>query len=338
MMRNIYLFVLIASLSVSINAQKVLMLIHEDSLYNNGKQVYEGLLSAGLKVDTVSILEAGTKTLTDYNLVLISEAATSDNVDANFTAYAEIPTVSLKSYSLRKTNIVWLEDGISFRAADDQLELEANATPEIIAENTEIEILQDHAIFTNIGAKGDTFSFAVDNFNSDLVFGHFQAMDFTKALVDDIKNNAIELGSSTKAQALGWDFTTVLAAIDSNTTTKRCVVFGIHSQYLLSEMGLRVITNSAYWAMGLEPPVSVEKVPASQKFNIFPNPMNDQLNLNQATAINLVEVIDITGKVVASVANEGAYSIQINTSKLNTGIYMIRVSTFDGIYTDKLIK
>lgn len=343
-MRKIYLFVLMAFLSVSMNAEKVLMLVSKTGTMNNDKQIFEYLVDKGLDVDTVWIGETAGQTLSDYDVVFLSETPGSGDCDANFTAYDEIPVVCFKTYALRKSNITWLKpaadtDPALFEASSASSQLNSNVDAATVEANSEVEILVDHEIFTGIGAKGDVFSFASDNVagKSD---GHFQAFDLAGSPNADIAGATVELGASTKvADIADWTsgLTTTLALIEENSTSKNCVVIGYHSEWLLSDAGLTFMYNSTLWAAGT-PIVSVNDIIASKRFSIYPNPMKNQLYINDAASINLVEVIDITGKVVASVANENASNLSINTSDLNAGIYMIRVNAVDGTYTDKLIK
>ena len=62
-------------------------------------------------------------------------------------------------------------------------------------------------------------------------------------------------------------------------------------------------------------------------FDIYPNPTNDILTINAEFPIDKVEVVDIHGKTLLT-EREGKKSI--NTSKLEPGVYIIRI-TSDGV-------
>jgi len=77
----------------------------------------------------------------------------------------------------------------------------------------------------------------------------------------------------------------------------------------------------------------------SSKFAVYPNPVNDIINFsNQDNAIvSTVTMTDLNGRVVKSVkvnATEG----QISVSDLATGMYIMKISTDQGIATKKIIK
>lgn len=72
-------------------------------------------------------------------------------------------------------------------------------------------------------------------------------------------------------------------------------------------------------------------------FSVYPNPVQDVLNIKSAAAVNEVVVYDILGKVVLQ-SHPDAISPSINMSGLNAGAYMVKV-TIDGVSkTTKVIK
>ena len=75
---------------------------------------------------------------------------------------------------------------------------------------------------------------------------------------------------------------------------------------------------------------------------VFPNPANDVVNV-QCTMNNVqlegIEVIDVYGKVVRTIAGTDNYSpIRINVSGLASGMYFVRVTTDEGVVTKTFIK
>jgi hypothetical protein len=70
------------------------------------------------------------------------------------------------------------------------------------------------------------------------------------------------------------------------------------------------------------------------KVAMYPNPVNDILNIDIENEIKSVEIYNIQGQRVIQ-----SNSKQIETSSLNSGIYMVRIEdTNGGIATQKLIK
>ena len=66
---------------------------------------------------------------------------------------------------------------------------------------------------------------------------------------------------------------------------------------------------------------------------IFPNPANDYVNLGLDGKGYSTTVVDMTGKVVMQSEDQQV----LNTSKLKTGVYMVKVTTQSESTTKKLI-
>lgn len=70
------------------------------------------------------------------------------------------------------------------------------------------------------------------------------------------------------------------------------------------------------------------------KVTLYPNPVNDILNIDVENEIKLVEIYNIQGKKVIQSSNK-----LIETNSLNSGIYMVRIEDVNGaVATQKLIK
>lgn len=75
----------------------------------------------------------------------------------------------------------------------------------------------------------------------------------------------------------------------------------------------------------------------ANNFNIYPNPSSDVVTLssNNSTAINAVEMTDINGRVVKSLAaNTTSFSVR----DLSSGVYFIKVTTAEGVGTTKFVR
>jgi len=75
----------------------------------------------------------------------------------------------------------------------------------------------------------------------------------------------------------------------------------------------------------------------STKLNFYPNPVKNVLTINNEIEVNNVTIYDLAGK---SVLNQKADSknLSLDISKLEKGIYMMRVATKNGAKTVKIIK
>ena len=66
---------------------------------------------------------------------------------------------------------------------------------------------------------------------------------------------------------------------------------------------------------------------------VYPNPTSDNLNFksnNPATAISGIELIDITGRTVFTKSNISNSNVEINTTELNSGIYLGKITLENG--------
>ncbi|MES2381053.1 MAG: T9SS type A sorting domain-containing protein [Bacteroidota bacterium] len=75
---------------------------------------------------------------------------------------------------------------------------------------------------------------------------------------------------------------------------------------------------------------------------LSPNPVNDKLNIvTNANTTQFIEILDINGKVYVSQEINAAASVngvEINTSFLNRGIYLVKLTNQNEVYTKKIIK
>ncbi|MBL7934784.1 MAG: T9SS type A sorting domain-containing protein [Bacteroidia bacterium] len=81
-----------------------------------------------------------------------------------------------------------------------------------------------------------------------------------------------------------------------------------------------------------------EKNALSNAISVYPNPFNDQININNEANINLdVTILDVTGKIVSS-EKSNSNSITINTSELTQGVYIINVKSNELSANYKVVK
>ncbi|RWX00332.1 T9SS type A sorting domain-containing protein [Flavobacterium cerinum] len=69
-------------------------------------------------------------------------------------------------------------------------------------------------------------------------------------------------------------------------------------------------------------------------FTVYPNPVASFLNIKSDDAVQKSEVLNITGQTVLTVLNSNS----IDLSNINTGIYLVKVYTENGMATQKIIK
>lgn len=79
-----------------------------------------------------------------------------------------------------------------------------------------------------------------------------------------------------------------------------------------------------------------QKSPFSYK--MYPNPANISLNLSNISEVNKIEVYDVTGKLIRTIATEGVENVTIDVTDLNTGVYILNATNKNGVQTTKFVK
>jgi hypothetical protein len=77
----------------------------------------------------------------------------------------------------------------------------------------------------------------------------------------------------------------------------------------------------------------------SSEFGIYPNPVKNVINFNSSVnaLVSTIELTDLNGRTVKTVkvnATEG----QISVSDLATGMYMMKITTDQGVAVKKIVK
>ena len=71
---------------------------------------------------------------------------------------------------------------------------------------------------------------------------------------------------------------------------------------------------------------------------VFPNPVFDELKINSEAIVKSVEITSMSGNCLQHLSNISEYTLTMNTSKLVSGMYMLKIETAKGIVIRKLIK
>lgn len=85
--------------------------------------------------------------------------------------------------------------------------------------------------------------------------------------------------------------------------------------------------------------LSVREAELSALISIYPNPVQDRLNieLDQGLTIKAVQIFDLAGKRLVS-SNEEGVSLSLDVSNLNSGMYLIQMQTSKGLVTQQFVK
>jgi hypothetical protein len=82
--------------------------------------------------------------------------------------------------------------------------------------------------------------------------------------------------------------------------------------------------------------LSVESL-SNSSFTIQPNPFEDELTIVGNELIHTLIVYEALGKLVQQVAINASTG-KIDTSKLQPGVYLLKITTYNGVYTSKVVK
>jgi hypothetical protein len=99
------------------------------------------------------------------------------------------------------------------------------------------------------------------------------------------------------------------------------------------------ITETAVYSFttGADDPLGINDV-AVKSFKAFPNPVIDIVTIEGNTPIDSVEIVNQLGQSVLEVDINSMFNNQINLSKLNTGIYFVKVKSASKTQTLQVLK
>lgn len=82
-------------------------------------------------------------------------------------------------------------------------------------------------------------------------------------------------------------------------------------------------------------PAGISVVDVPMTFSMYPNPAADQVSIQANHDADLIEICDMTGRVVYSM-QPSSHTTIINTASLAEGMYLVRVTSGTEVITDKL--
>jgi hypothetical protein len=104
---------------------------------------------------------------------------------------------------------------------------------------------------------------------------------------------------------------------------------------------VRTLPNSVtYWDDFLfeEDIVSSEVAPTIPQIKVYPNPAHDYLTISNVNQLQQIDIQNITGYSIWSKQFYGEEEVSIPVSGLKDGIYIIKISTSEKVYTQKFMK
>lgn len=105
-----------------------------------------------------------------------------------------------------------------------------------------------------------------------------------------------------------------------------------NTAYIFFDWNEPIITNTTY---NINTTVGI--IELNNGFGMAPNPASNEVSIQALETIQLVEVLNLSGQVMAQLEGNST-SLQLPVRDLADGVYLVRVSTVSGKYTKKLLK
>lgn len=161
----------------------------------------------------------------------------------------------------------------------------------------------------------------------------FQKHFPSAAVVDfaEVKNNHVNTNNGTGVIASFYIVTTDnlsgIAICNFDLSDVTCVT---ESQTYIT---LGVVNDSVV----IDPTVMPGFAEADQpvEFRMYPNPANENVTIHTTFSTDVIEICDMTGRVVQSIVPNGNNTV-IQTSGLSEGMYLVNVKNGSGVVTQKL--
>jgi hypothetical protein len=109
--------------------------------------------------------------------------------------------------------------------------------------------------------------------------------------------------------------------------------------YVLLDVGFVTEPNSVFLAT-VETPCTLLGTITNESMlglKIFPNPVNNILNIKSDSNIDEIQIFDLNGRLIFN-ENYNSENIIVNTEQLSAGMFLIRIKTQNGISNEKFMK
>jgi len=82
---------------------------------------------------------------------------------------------------------------------------------------------------------------------------------------------------------------------------------------------------------------SMEQTIENHEIKVYPNPASEIVYISNSTMINEIEVMNLLGRNVFTLQDVHSPATKINLSNLPPGVFVMKISTSDGVHTVKVI-
>ena len=84
--------------------------------------------------------------------------------------------------------------------------------------------------------------------------------------------------------------------------------------------------------------VGIEEGLEINTYNLYPNPVEKELNIENLKDVNKIEIFTVTGEKVIMLENISSAKVTINTADLQCGLYFVTIHSNNNVQTTKFIK
>ncbi|RYD99306.1 MAG: T9SS type A sorting domain-containing protein [Sphingobacteriales bacterium] len=205
-------------------------------------------------------------------------------------------------------------------------------------------------------AQGELLTYTIhfENLGNDTAF-NIHILDTLSAHVDPATFKVITGSHPVSAQmiangamnTLRFDFANILLAdASAPNENKGFVTYQINAKtglaagteidntaHIYFDINPAVVTNTAKNRIPTE--LSIRKTEGQKAINVYPNPANDKLFVEGLSTFKNVTIVNSLGQAVAQPKANKSY---LSIDQLAPGIYFLKATGKDGLYTQKFIK
>ena len=315
MKKNLLLLILMLCFSiVSIKAQNIILVTDDVTA---SQPFADLLLTASYTVDvrTDFIVELSQDQIDELNAAdLVLFARNTNSANYNFPDswnIVESPILMLSSFMTRSTRLKWLNS------------TEVNET-----DGVDITVVDEtHAIFESIDLSGGS-----------IIVNETVALHTNN--IADAGNGTILATSVTTGNIViaEWPLGTEFYEGAGQFAADYRAVFFMGLSYDFTKQGGALFLNLVNYILNpevIEEPSAINSASANN-INIYPSPAINSLTFEGNIAQNAsIEVVSLAGQVVLSTA---LINNKVDVSNLNSGVYILKISSNQHVYTSKLVK
>ena len=181
------------------------------------------------------------------------------------------------------------------------------------------DVLSNKLDWTSIRPISSSHEFTTRIINGDFVEFTFENINLPAQVNDDAGSNGfVAFKIKPKADVVVGDF--ILG--------KANIYFDYNAPIITNTVSTEIVTQ-----------LSVEENKTEASIKIYPNPVNDYLNVKSKKPIKQIAIYDLQGRQIKTMALTGnLITTKVDLSNLSKGVYFVSIKTETGIQISKIIK